>query len=201
MSKKILFLPAMMVLLAVGIITYTHRPAPQKEAIKPQEQPKQVTYPVPTIVQPVVARLGLDQSTLEKMQIFTPLTASSCSSSDLSTAVSCHGWHSITLPQPVFQQDPIEQDRVLAHEYMHEIWANMSVQERNNLIQPINEAYAKQASIINTRLEGYTLDDQMRADELHSFICTEMNDSEIPHPLLDHCKKYLPNRMALPTYY
>ena len=77
----------------------------------------------------------------------------------------------------------------------------MSTEEKNALAPAINQAYQAHANALNERLSGYTIDDVQRLNELHSFICTEMADNEIPQPLLSHCVKYVPNRSGLPSYY
>lgn len=159
------------------------------------------TYPTPPQVQPIVDRLGLDKNLVANINISVPPDASSCSKSNLTTAIACHGLHSIVYPANLLSETEIEQNRSFAHEYMHEVWANMTNVDKNALMPAITQAYQAHAGELNERLNGYSLTDQDRANELHSYICTEMADNEIPQPLLSHCVQYLPNRLALPTYY
>lgn len=169
------------------------------------------TYPTPPQVQPIVDRLGLDKNLVAKINITVPPDASGCSTSNLSTAIACTRGNYIIYPAnlllevaghpEILRDTQVEQDRSFGHEYMHYIWNTMSSQDKNALTGSIEMAYSMQPDKLNDRLSGYSLDAENRLSELHSFICTEMTDSEIPHPLIDHCRQYLPNRYWLPSYY
>lgn len=200
--KRIIISIITLLVIAGGIwLVLPDQQAQEVVHIAPTPTVVEPTYPTPPQVQPIVDRLGLDKNLVAKISITVPPDASSCSKSNLTTAVACHGFHSIVFPANLLGETEIEQNRSFAHEYMHEVWANMSNVDKGALMPAVNQAYQSHATELNQRLTGYNLTDQDRANELHSYICTEMADSEIPQPLLSHCVQYLPNRLALPTYY
>lgn len=156
--------------------------------------------PVPSEIQPVVQSLGLDPAIVAKLDIEIS-SKDSCARGDSPDAIACfQAPNKIVITPRYFSSTQTQQNSIVAHEYLHYVWSTLSNNEKADLAASINQVYVSHASYLNRRLLTYTLTDALRLDELHSYIGTELSDSELPAPLLSHYMRYVPNRGILPSY-
>lgn len=190
----------------VWVYTSRNHPATLDASVSVSTPTPIPTYPIPANVLPIIQRLGIDQSLISRIHIVTPSDNASCQSAGTFTVAACYSPNTMTLtvPIPLLSKDVSAQNSTVAHEYLHYIWQSMSQSEKDSLAPYIEQVYQKDKEYLDKRLVGYDFSGFKavnRVNELHSYIGTELADSQIPQPLLDHYKKYLPNRNALPSYY
>ena len=155
---------------------------------------KTPTYTVPTEVQPIVDRLGLDPVLVSHLHIIVPSDASMCSGLITGTPTACYGGGRLYFPRAILSRPQSVQSTIFAHEYMHYIRSIISEDEREQYAIITGNLY-EQYSSVRDRVKDYPAESY--ANELHSYVCTEMRTEEIPQELLDHCLKYIPNRSIL----
>jgi hypothetical protein len=161
------------------------------------------TYAIPAEIQPIIGQLGISAENASRLEVVISPDSSPCQKISNSTAPGgCFiAPSTIIYPTYLLKEPQDFQNAAFAHEYLHYVWSRLPSDEKASLAAPINQAHIANASYLDGRLANYTLTDELRLDELHSYIGTELSDDKIPQPLLDHYKKYLPNRDALPSYY
>ena len=201
MNKKVtLVIAGTMVATTLAIIALLVAAAPYKPkqvVATPSVQQivvKTPTYSVPAEVQPIVDRLGLDPVLVSHLQIIIPDDASMCTGLVNGTPTACYGGGKLYFPRAILSRPQSVQSTIFAHEYMHYIRSIMTEEEREKYAIITGNLYEQYQSV-RDRVKDYPA--EAYANELHSYICTEMRTEEIPKELLDHCLEYVPNRSVL----
>lgn len=164
--------------------------------------PKQVQE-LPPAAQAYAEQLGIP---LERLQYTKVVIGGTCSASGLAEgqAIACYRGDNTELTNGILtitsKVTPANARLVFAHEYMHQVWEEITPAQRSEYSTVTRALYAQYPKV-RERVKDYQADQSVIDNELHSYICTEMADVRIPEPLKSHCITYLPNRNALPSYY
>lgn len=180
--------------------------APPPDVVATPE-PTVKTYTVPAQVDPIVTKLGINRSTLKKVEIVTPDTATKCSGVlQDGAAVACYfDSKPPTIYMPLTALRSKEATTTFAHEYMHYVWANeISDAERAQLGREARSFYQANRSVVEPRFKSYLnagLSQDGLTNEMQAIFCTEISDSRLPRNFYNYCARFLPNRNALPSYF
>jgi hypothetical protein len=122
--------------------------------------------------------------------------------SDVDT-IGCFAAGKIYVYPATFSLDRAHQRDILAHEYLHWVWANTSKGERERLVPYLNIAYGKHAGWLDERTTTTQTDachpgSDCYTNELHSYLGTEADRQLLPQALQDWYAKWLPKPGALP---
>lgn len=145
--------------------------------------------------------INLDDLKRAKAQVGEPLHLNDpCSAADI---IGCFANGQIYIYPAALEQDRVYQRDVLAHEYLHWVWANTAKDERDRLVSYLNIMYGQHQAWLDERT-GTTQTDECHpgsdcfTDELHSYLGTEADRKLLPQPLQDWYAKWLPQADALP---
>lgn len=110
--------------------------------------------------------------------------------------------HTIRIYESTFTTPNEDPATSLAYEYGHYVWQMMPQAQKDAITPDMNAWYLANRPRVDgvlgdlERIEG-GFGTPAFEDELHSTVCTHVNDAELGRTLLAHCTSYLPNRTAL----
>lgn len=162
-------------------------------------------YPIPADILPITNKLGIPSDNNHLQFVVSNDIGKSCNIDFASACYKSSG--NVILYQPsLLSSNSYRQTSTIGHEYLHYIWANTSDKEKESIKKHIMTVYLSNHIYLDKRLteyyaHGMVVGDEEFYDELHSYIGTEMRDSEMPPSLLQHYTTYLPNRNVLPSLF
>lgn len=198
----------------VLVLSYGFRALiPPTEVTSPSSSPSVVssslptTFPVPTQVQPIVTKLGINPIEVRKIQIFVPGTTAKCDGVLANgVAVACYfngEPPSIYMPSSTLTSK--DATATFAHEYMHYVWSNLVTDaEKTTLTASIEKFYQANRRVVEPRFKSYVdsgVSGARLTDEKQATFCTEISDWRLPADFRAYCIRHLPNRNALPSFY
>lgn len=177
--KKLLVL---LVILGIGAGIVLYKPEP---TFTPPQAPK-VTYNQDPTLLNYAHQLGIDVSKLNL--VYT----NDFSNVTLIDKTLTRG--SFSQPNTIYVKPGTgDEMRVLAHEYMHYVWYNMSLEQNKSASSMIRPVFSK----FSYMLKNYPQDQDTLDNESNSYICTSISPYQLSVEINNYCNSYISNRNLL----
>lgn len=179
--------------------------------------PPLATYPVPPEIQQVTDRLGITDQVKTIQFVESSNIATDCQSDFAFACADIANDRIFYSAINLKSVDSLYQNTSIAHEYLHIFWYRLenpnyaqTVQlniTKDQIKEKLKAIYELHYPALDKRLSDYFNSGLMQVGnesfytELHSFVGTEMNDSELPPDLLQYFSQILPVRTQFSKYY